>query len=89
MSQPKRFNSRKFRSLLENKIRSKGYAGVNTFARENKINRNPIARAVLGVTRPTLESLNLWCQALECTAEERAEIISSVYIDDFSCIGAA
>ncbi len=81
-SKLKKFNSDRFRTLLENRIHSLGYRGVSTFARDKGLSRNSIARSLLGETRPTIETLNKWCRAMGCTPDERAEIISSVYIEE-------
>lgn len=84
----KKFNSVRFRALLENKVHSLGYRGVSTFARDKSLSRNSIARSLLGETRPTVETLNKWCRAMDCTPDERAEIISSVYLDEEASIAA-
>jgi hypothetical protein len=82
MAKEKRFNSGKFHELMNRKIKACGYRSVNQFIAVHQFGRNALARGLAGMTRPSLENLNAWCRALECTPEERAEIIASVYIDD-------
>jgi transcriptional regulator with XRE-family HTH domain len=82
MGKAKKFNSTRFHELMNAKITQKGYKSVSKFVVANGYGRNAVARAMAGMTRPSVDNLNKWCKALECTPEERAEIISSVYIDD-------
>lgn len=82
MSHPKKFNATRFHELMNAKIAQKGYRSVNQFVSANGFGRNAVARGLAGMTRPSVENLNKWCRALECTPEERAEIIASVYIDE-------
>lgn len=77
MSKEKKFNSQRFRSLMTKKLKEKNYT-VNRFAVTHDVPRQPIARAMIGVSRPSVESLNKWCQLLECTSEERTEMFHSV-----------
>lgn len=76
-----KFNATKFNALMQRKLKQKGMS-ARKFADEYKLARAPFSKAMCGMTRPSLDSLNRWCKALECTPEERAEIIASVYIDD-------
>lgn len=82
MQKVRKFNPERFRALMGQKIQEKGYNGVKGFAEVKGFHRNPLARAMTGVSRPSVDSLNSWCRALECTPEERAEIIASVYVDE-------
>jgi len=78
MRKERKFNPRRFRSLMTKKLEEQGYT-VNRFAITHNFPRNPLARAMIGETRPSAESLNMWCKALECTSQEREEIIASVF----------
>lgn len=80
----KKFNPTNFRAAMTAKIHEKGYHSVNDFVAKNKdkFHRNALMRALTGVAVPSLNSLNSWCKALECTPDESAEIIASITIDE-------
>jgi DNA-binding Xre family transcriptional regulator len=76
-----KFNAARFKVLIQNKLNEKGISN-RSFIKVNKFSRSPFTKALAGDTRPSLANLNRWCKALECTPEERAEIIASVYIEE-------
>lgn len=80
-----KFNAARFKDLIQKKIRQKGLTN-RSFIVANNFARSPFMKAMRGETRPTVESLNAWCKALECTPEERSEIISAVYVDEESLV---
>ena len=82
MGKAKKFNAGRFHDLMDGKIKSQGYRSVSSFVANQGFSRTALARAMAGMTRPSLDSLNAWCKALNCTPEERAEIIASVYIEE-------
>jgi DNA-binding Xre family transcriptional regulator len=81
MVKEKKFNPVRFRGLMNPKIKAKGYKSVVDFSAQHGFRRNALARAMIGQVVPKRETLNAWCTALECTPQERAEIIASVYVD--------
>jgi hypothetical protein len=78
MRNSKKFDSTRFRELMDNKIRSKGYKNVSQFVVKNGFNRNALARGMAGITRPSPESIDRWCDVLECSPIEKKEIYHSV-----------
>lgn len=76
-----KFNATRFKSLIQQKLQQRNLSS-RAFVGNNKFARSPFTKALSGVSRPSVDSLNNWCRALGCTPEERAEIIGSVYIDD-------
>ena len=82
MVKEKKFNPAKFRDLMSKKIKEKGYRSIVSFTAQHGFRRNALARAMLGKVVPKRETLNAWCTALECTSQERIEIIGSVYIEE-------
>ncbi len=88
MNREKKFNPQRFRSLMSAKLKERGL-NVNSFTRTYGFQRVPLARAMIGVSRPSAESLINWCKALECTPEERDEITASVFDDELEEESAA
>jgi len=86
MGKAKKFNAGRFHDLMDRKIKSQGYRSVSNFVASKGFSRTALARAMAGMSRPSLDNLNAWCKALECTPEERAEIISAVYVDEESLV---
>lgn len=74
----RKFNPQRFRALVERKIHEKGYTGVDGFTKSHDFPRNSLARAVIGTSKPTPESLNRWSDALQLTPDERTELYHSV-----------
>ena len=66
--------SSRFKPLLLKKLQDNGYTNVHKFATAKGFTRSPIVKALHGNSKPTPDSLNKWCEALNCTAQERKEI---------------
>jgi hypothetical protein len=77
----KKFDARRFRALMKAEIRRRGYHTVEDFIRVNQLPPAALKKALVGMTVPSRDSLNTWCQLLECLPERRREIFVSVYLD--------
>jgi hypothetical protein len=77
MAKPKKFNSSRFRDLMSKKLQARGYRSVNNFVEVHGFVRNALARAMVGISRPSPENLDRWCEALECTPQERKDLYHS------------
>lgn len=80
-----KFNAARFKDLIQTKIKQKGLNN-RSFINAHNFARSPFMKAMRGETRPSVATLNAWCKALDCTPEERAEIISAVYVDEESLV---
>jgi hypothetical protein len=77
MARPKKFNPSRFRDLMSRKLKERGYRSVNNFVTVHGFVRNALARAMAGMTRPSPENLDRWCEALECTPQEKKDLYHS------------
>jgi transcriptional regulator with XRE-family HTH domain len=72
-----KYNSTNFKNLLHKKLGENGLS-IQGFAIKHGFSRSPLMRALSGAVKPSAESLEKWCQALECSPEERRELYKSV-----------
>lgn len=64
----------KLKPLLTQKIQDRGYSGIRAFAKAHGLNHSTIVKAMNGNSVPRRNIVERWCEALECTKQERIEI---------------
>jgi transcriptional regulator with XRE-family HTH domain len=72
----------KFKVLLLRKIKANGYKSIRDFSDKKSISRSPITKTIRGISTPERSSVQRWCDALNCSPQERNEIFQSVYVPD-------
>jgi transcriptional regulator with XRE-family HTH domain len=69
-----------FKSLFLRKIKDKGYKSIRDFTDKTGIARSPITKTIRGINVPSMDTVNHWCESLDCTPQERKEIFQSIYV---------
>jgi predicted transcriptional regulator len=72
----------KFKTLFLKKIKDKGYKSIRQFTDIANISRSPITKTIRGISMPERGTVQRWCDALDCSAQERAEIFQAVYVPE-------
>jgi len=61
--------------LLMGKIQARGFTSIRGFAKSANIHHSSLVRAMNGTFTPSREIINKWCDALNCTPQERQDIM--------------